>query len=300
MKALLTGATGLIGRELLKHLDAPVVLTRAAPETRGKLGSNASAWSWQPETQLPPLEAFVGVDAVFHLAGEPVAEGRWSAEKKQRIRTSRVLGTRNLVSALSQLPVPPRVFVSASAVGYYGHRGDLELDEDSAPGEGFLAEVCQAWEAEACAAEQHGIRVVRARLGVVLAREGGALARMLPPFRMGVGGKLGDGSQWTPWVHVDDVVGLLLHAASDTSLQGPLNIVSPEPVTNAKLTRQLGRVLNRPALLSVPRLALRLAFGELSTVLLQSQRVLPRVAQASAYRFAYPQLGGALSACING
>jgi uncharacterized protein len=298
MKALLTGATGLIGRELLKRLDAAVVLTRGAAETRSKLSSKVTAWSWQPETQVAPLEAFVGVDTVFHLAGEPVAEGRWTAEKKQRIRMSRVLGTRNLVSALSQLPVPPRVFVSASAVGYYGSRGDLELDEDAAPGQGFLAEVCQAWEAEARAAEQHGIRVVHARLGVVLAPEGGALERMLPPFRLGVGGKLGDGSQWMPWVHVDDVVGLLLHAASETTLQGPLNVVSPEPVTNTEFTRQLGRVLKRPALLAVPRVALRLAFGEFGAVLLQSQRVLPRVARASGYRFAYPELGAALAACI--
>jgi uncharacterized protein (TIGR01777 family) len=299
LKALISGATGLVGRELLKRLQGPVVLTRAPAEAAKKLGSDVTAWAWRPEAEEPPGEAFAGVDTVFHLAGEPVAEGRWNAEKKQRIRASRVLGTRQLVAALARLAAPPRVLVSASAVGYYGDRGDAELDERSAPGQGFLAEVCQEWEHEARVAESHGIRVVCARLGIVLAARGGALARMLPPFRMGVGGQLGDGRQWMPWVHVDDVVGLLLHAAQADALRGALNVVSPTPVSNAEFTRQLGRALQRPTLLSVPRLALRVAFGELSQALLASQRVLPKAAEQSGYRFVYPELSRALESCIH-
>jgi uncharacterized protein len=300
MKALVTGATGLVGRELLRRLEHPVVLTRDVGASERRFGSEVQAWPWLPETELAPAGAFDAVDAVFHLAGEPVAEGRWTPDKKRRIQGSRVLGTRNLVAALTALPAPPRVLVCASAVGFYGDRGDAELREGSAKGQGFLADVCEAWEAEARAAERVGIRVVMARLGIVLAARDGALARMLPPFRLGVGGKLGDGRQWMPWVHLDDVVGLLLHAARDERLRGPMNVVSPEPVTNAEFTRELGRALGRPAVFSVPRLALKLALGELSQALLGSQRVLPAVAVETNYTFAYPRLGPALAACVKG
>jgi uncharacterized protein (TIGR01777 family) len=238
------------------------------------------------------------VDTVFHLAGEPVAEGRWNPEKKRRIRDSRIHGTQQLVQRLAALPALPRVLVSASAVGYYGNRGDDELGEAAGKGEGFLADVCEAWEAEARAAERYGVRVVFARLGLVLAERGGALGRMLPPFKLGLGGKLGDGKQWMPWIHISDVIGLLLHAARDERLRGPMNVVGPEPVTNAELTRELGRVLGRPAVFPVPRLALRVVFGELSEVLLDSQRVIPRVASETHYTFRYPRLGPALEACV--
>lgn len=298
MKALLTGATGLIGYELIKRLEAPVVLSRGAAAAQEKLGTSARVWAWQPEREPAPLDAFDGVDTVFHLAGEPVAEGRWTTEKKRRIKESRVLGTRHLVSAFGALKMPPRVLVSASGVDYYGDRDDEELDEASPAGRGFLTEVCEAWEAEARVAERFGVRVVTARLGLVLAREGGALARMLPPFRLGAGGKLGSGRQWMPWVHVDDVVGLLLHAARTDSLSGPMNVVSPVPVTNAEFTRELGRALARPTLLTVPRVALSLAFGELSTALLSSKRVLPRAARDTGYAFAHPDLRPALEACL--
>lgn len=300
MKALVTGATGLIGAALIQRLQAPVVLSRGVEGAKQRLGGAASVWPWQAELEAPPSAAFDGVDTVFHLAGEPVADGRWTSEKKRRIKASRVLGTRHLVAALAALPRPPRVLVSASGVDYYGDRGDAELDEGSAAGQGFLAEVCQAWEAEAGAAERCGVRVVRVRLGLVLAARGGALARMLPPFRLGLGGKLGSGSQWMPWLHLDDAIGLLLHAAQTPTLSGPLNLVSPEPVTNAEFTAELGRVLGRPAVLGVPRVALRIAFGELSSALLSSKRVLPRAARETGYEFAYAALGPALEAVIHG
>jgi uncharacterized protein (TIGR01777 family) len=302
MKALVTGATGLVGRELLRRLGQAVVLTRRSGEGEKRLGNDVRAWSWQPEGGPAPVAAFEGVDTVFHLAGEPVAEGRWTADKKRRIRDSRVIGTRNLVAGLKALPVLPRVLISASGVNFYGYgeRGDVELGETSGKGEGFLADVCEAWEAEARAAELFGVRVVMARLGIVLARRGGALARMLPPFRLGIGGQLGDGRQWMPWVHIDDVVGLLLHAASDERLRGPMNVVSPEAVTNRDFTRELGQALGRPTVLSVPRLALKVAFGELSQALLGSLRVVPGVALETSYAFEYPRLGPALASCVAG
>jgi uncharacterized protein len=298
VKALVTGATGLVGRELCAQLEQPVVLSRDAAQAEQRLGRGARAFAWQPESGAPPAAAFEGVDTVFHLAGEPVAEGRWTPEKKRRIQDSRVLGTRKLVAGLSGLPALPRVLVCASAVGYYGDRGAEELAESASKGSGFLADVTDAWEAEARSAERYGVRVVVARLGIVLAARGGALARMLTPFKLGLGGKLGDGRQWMPWVHLSDVVGLLLHAARDERLRGPMNIVGPEPVTNAEFTRELGRALGRPAVFPVPRLALRAAFGELSQVMLASQRVLAGVASETHYTFRYPRLGPALAACV--
>jgi uncharacterized protein (TIGR01777 family) len=254
-------------------------------------------WGWQPEQEHIPAAAFDDVEAVFHLAGEPVAEGRWTAAKKQRIRESRVLGTRQLVASIGGILPRPRVLICASAIGYYGDRGDDVLDETSPGGSGFLAEVCRDWETEALEAEKFGVRVVLARIGLVLAPRGGALERMRTPFRLGLGGKLGSGLQWMSWIQLEDVVGLLLHAAARKQLRGPLNVVSPNPVTNQEFTRQLARALSRPAVLPVPRLALSLALGEISDVLLESQRVLPRVAQQSGYAFAYPELAPALLAC---
>ncbi|HEY5283931.1 MAG TPA: TIGR01777 family oxidoreductase, partial [Polyangia bacterium] len=199
MRTLVTGATGLIGRALIGRLDSAVVLTR--DPARARVASpSVTVHAWSPEVGPPPAETFDGADVVFHLAGEPVAEGRWTTDKKRRIRDSRVLGTRNLVAGIAALEKRPRVLVSASAVGYYGDRGDEELVESSAAGRGFLAEVCAAWEHEAQAAEALGLRVVCARLGLVLAHGGGALARMLPAFRLGAGGKLGNGRQWMPWI----------------------------------------------------------------------------------------------------
>ena len=297
MKALVTGATGLVGRRLVRELEGATVLGRDPARTRAKLGG-VTAFAWQPQEGPPPAEAFAGIDVVFHLAGEPVAEGRWTKDKKRAIRDSRVEGTKHLVDALGSLEKRPTVLVAASAVGYYGDRGDEELVEGSQPASTFLAEVCTAWEAEASKAAHLGLRVVTARTGIVLAMDGGALASMLPPFRLGLGGRLGDGRQWMPWIHVDDVVGLLLHAAQTEAVHGPMNVVSPNPVTNRDFTRTLGRALRRPALLPVPRLGLRAAFGEMSQILMASQRALPKVAQDTGYRFRYEQLRPALDACL--
>jgi hypothetical protein len=256
------------------------------------------AHPWAPEAGPPSASAFHGVEVVFNLAGEPVAGGRWTAERKRRIRESRVLGTRNLVAGLAGMERRPRVLVSASAVGYYGDRGDEALDETSSPGHDFLADVCVEWEREALAAERLGIRVVCVRTGIVLARGGGALARMLTLFRMGAGGKLGSGRQWMPWIHLDDEVGILLHAMKDARIHGAINAVGPRPVTNAELTRTLGHALHRPTFLPVPETALRMAFGEMSEILTASQRVLPKEAERTGYAFKHADLAGALTAVL--
>ena len=297
MKTLVTGGTGLLGSDLLANLSDTVVLSRDPAKTTHKLGG-ARAARWDPSTEAAPLEALQGVEAIFNLAGEPVAEGRWTEDKKRRIRDSRVVGTRNLVAGLRALDRKPEVLVSASAVGYYGDRGDEELDESSPAGRGFLAEVCTEWEREALAAESLGVRVVCVRIGIVLARGGGALARMLPPFKMGAGGRLGNGKQWMPWIHIDDVVGVILHASRTSALRGAINAVSPHPVTNAAFTKALGHAVHRPAFLPVPSTALRIAFGEMSEVLMASERVLPRVAERTGYAFKHPELAGALAAVM--
>jgi uncharacterized protein (TIGR01777 family) len=293
MKTLVTGATGLIGRHLLGSLENSVVLSRRPNEARRLFGA-IETHVWEPEAGPPQSEVLRGSGVVFNLAGEPVAEGRWSDEKKGRIRNSRVAGTRNLVRGFAELKSQPSVFVSASAVGYYGDRGDEELDEHSTCGQGFLAEVCADWEREAMAAEQFGIRVVCVRIGVVLAPGGGALTRMLAPFRMGLGGRLGSGRQWMPWIHIKDVAGIMLHASRDERIRGPINAVAPQSVTNASFTRTLAHAVHRPALIPLPRAALRIAFGELSDVLIASQRVIPSVAEHTGYAFEHSDLAGAL------
>ena len=297
MRALVTGATGLIGRALIDRLGHAVVLTRDAERAKRKLPT-VESHAWSPEAGPPRAGALDGVDVVFNLAGEPVAEGRWTADKKRRIRDSRVLGTRNLVAGLAALEKRPQVLVSASAVGYYGDRGDEEISETSPAGRGFLAEVCAEWEHEALAAADLGLRVVCVRIGIVLAQGGGALAKMLTAFRLGAGGKLGDGRQWMPWVHLDDVVGILLHASQDARIRGAMNAVGPRPVTNADFTRALAQALHRPAFLTVPKTALRLAFGEMGEILTDSQRVFPKVAEQTGYAFKHADLGLALRAAL--
>ena len=297
MRTLVTGATGFLGRAICSRLESPVILSRDAVAAKTRLpGATAHAWDW--EQGAPNPEVFHGVESVIHLAGEPVAEGRWTDEKKRRIRASRREGTRRLVEGLAQLPSPPKVLVCASAVGYFGEGGDAELDESSPPGTDFLAGVCVEWEQAALTAKSLGMRVVCVRIGVVLGGGGGALARMLTPFRMGLGGRLGSGKQWMPWVAMDDVVGLFLHALSSPDVEGPMNAVAPTPVTNADFTQALGRAVHRPAILPVPALALRLALGEMSGVLLGSQKVIPRRALASGYVFRQVDLDACLQAAV--
>lgn len=298
MKAMVTGATGLVGRRLVRELNGAAVLGRDTTRVRAQLG-DVTAFAWLPQAEPPPLEAFSGIDTIFHLAGEPVAEGRWAAAKKRAIRQSRVEGTTNLCEALKRLEKRPKVLVAASAVGIYGDRGDEELFEGSAAASTFLAEVCTAWEAEAMRATELGLRVVTTRIGIVLAPDGGALPRMLPAFRLGLGGRLGSGGQWMPWIHVDDVVGLLLHAAQTEATGGPMNVVAPSPVTNRVFTKTLGQALGRPAVLPLPRFGLRAAFGEMSQILMASQRAIPKVAQDTGYRFRYQELRPALEACLD-
>ena len=238
MRALISGATGFVGKRLLHPLDDPAgTRSRNAAKAGKSLAAfNVKAFHWDAEQQAAPAEAFDGVDVVFHLAGEPVAEGRWTKEKKRRLRESRVEGTRNLVQTLVQLQKKPRVLISASAVGYYGNRGDEVLTEDASPREDFLGEICMAWERESHAARQAGIRVVNPRIGIVLGEKGGALGKMLLPFKMGVGSPLGSGKQYMPWIHIDDLVSLMLFAAERESISGPLNATAPHPVTNSEFT----------------------------------------------------------------
>jgi uncharacterized protein len=292
MKIAITGASGLVGRRLLDefHSHSLTVLGRGARD----LPVGTKFAHWDALTGPPPAEGLTGADVVVHLAGEPVAQ-RWTDSAKARIRDSRVIGTRNLVEGLGRLLRPPRVLVCASAVGIYGSRGDEVLSEASAPGTGFLAEVCQAWEKEAEAAAGLGARVVRVRIGIVLAQDGGALAKMLPPFRAGLGGPLGSGRQWMSWIHLDDLAGIVFHAVGHDTVRGAINAVAPAPATNRQFTRALAGALHRPAFLPVPEIALRLLFGEMAEVLLGSQRALPFAAQASGYKFQHPDLNAALA-----
>jgi uncharacterized protein (TIGR01777 family) len=302
MRALVTGATGFIGPRLLALLDQPVVLTRSAATARERLTSTEVEFvEYDLSSGTPPLSALDGVDVVFHLAGENVAAGRWTKRRKRRIRESRVQGTRNLVDAIGRISGAdrPKALISASAVGYYGSRGEEGLTEDSPPGDDFLSEVCVAWEREAQRAAGHGVRVCMLRIGVVLGPRGGALAKMLTPFKLGVGGRLGSGRQWMPWIQVDDLAALFLHAATHDSIEGAINGVAPGVVRNRDFTKALARELHRPAFIPAPYFGLRLVFGEIAQVLFASQKVEPRVAVQSGFVFRYPALPEALHAAVS-
>jgi uncharacterized protein len=290
MKVLISGATGLIGSSLAQELKSGG--HHVTSLTRSPTGENNISWDPDAGTVDGSLE---GTDAVVHLAGESIAEGRWTVSKKRRIMDSRKKGTRLLAETIAGLTTPPRVMVSASAVGYYGDRADEVLREDSRPGSDFLAEVCKAWEAAADPAREAGIRVVHTRFGIVLSLEGGALGTMLPIFKLGGGGRIGRGRQWWSWVAIDDVVGTIHHALENDSVEGPVNVGSPNPMTNAEYTRVLGKVLNRPTVLPVPAPAIRLALGGIAdALLLASQRMEPAKLKETGYRFRHPELEGAL------
>ena len=297
MRVTVTGASGLIGRALIKSLlsggHSVVALVRD-PERVGKGLGSAEIAQWNPMIGAPPLSALNGVDAVVHLAGEPVAENRWTASRKALIRDSRVIGTHNLVNGMRSASKPPGVLLSGSAIGYYGSRGDELLDEQSSNGSDFLANVCAEWEMEAAASRQLGTRVVTLRTGIVLANDGGALPMIVKPFHYFAGGPLGDGRQWMSWIHIADQVGLMRHALENAEITGPLNLTAPEPVRNAVFASTLGSVLGRPSLLPAPRFALGIFLGERVDVLVGSQKVLPQVAQRSGYVFRYPELRLAL------
>jgi hypothetical protein len=293
MNVLVTGSTGLVGSALVPALTMEghqvTRLVRSTPRP------GQAEVQWNPETGSVATPGIEDLDAVVHLAGESIATGRWTAEKKARIRDSRVQGTRVLCEALAQLAYPPQVLVSASAVGYYGDRGVEILHEQSRPGGDFLAHVCRDWEAATAPAVQRSMRVVNLRLGMVLSPAGGALARMLLPFKMWVGGVIGSGQQYMSWIAMDDVLGAIQHALITESLHGPVNAVAPHPVTNREFTKTLGRVLRRPTLLPFPAFAARLAFGEMAdALLLASARVAPTRLQDTGYVFRYPDLEGAL------
>jgi uncharacterized protein (TIGR01777 family) len=301
MRVTLTGATGLIGRRLVEALrdrgDEVTVLSRDPDGAREVLGGvDAVRWA-DPAAAPAPAAALSGRDAVVHLAGEPVGQ-RWSKGVKERILASREAGTRNLVAGLAAAEPRPGTLVSASAVGYYGPRGDEPLDEASAPGADFMAAVCVAWEREALAAAEHGMRVVTVRTGVVLEEQGGALAKMLPPFKAGVGGPVAGGKQYMSWIHVDDMVGIYLAALDDPQWSGPVNATAPDPVTNAEFSKTLGRVLRRPAFAPVPAVALKALYGEMAQIVTTGQRVLPRRARELGYEFRQPALEPALRSAL--
>lgn len=294
MRTLVTGSHGLVGTALLPVLEAaghPVTrLVRGRPQS-GEI-------AWNPPDALDPA-ALEGFDAVIHLAGENIA-GRWTPAKKARIRDSRLQGTRVLATALARMQRKPRVLIQAAAIGIYGNRGDEWITEDMPPGTDFLSHVGQDWESAARSASQAGIRVVALRTGIVLSAQGGALAKMLPPFRIGLGGRIGSGQQYMSWIVIDDLVGVFLHALTSESLRGSINAVAPNPVTNSEFTRTLGQVLGRPTLLPVPEFVVKAIFGEMGeALLLGSQRVSSAALQASGYCYLYRELKPALQALLS-
>lgn len=293
---VVSGASGLIGRALVAELHRR---GRSVRQLVRRPVRSEEERRWDPSTGTIDADALRGAGAVVHLAGAGIGDQRWTPARRVEIRDSRVQGTSTLARAMAAMRDPP-VWVSGSAIGIYGDRGNEELDETSAAGTGFLAEVCQAWEAATAPVAASGGRVVLLRTGVVLARQGGALARQLPLFRLGMGGKLGDGHQWTSWIALADEVGAILHAIDHDDLSGPVNATAPNPVTNAELTRALGSALHRPTRIAAPKRLLQVALGSQLTeeALLASQRVLPRRLETSGYRFAYPEITGAIAAAL--
>ncbi|HTB70433.1 MAG TPA: TIGR01777 family oxidoreductase [Solirubrobacteraceae bacterium] len=304
-RVTVTGATGLIGVALIEALQRRgaevTVLSRDAERARKRLREaglqQVEAFDWKLMAEPAPAEALEGRDAIAHLAGENVAQ-RWSADAKRSIRESRVTGTRNLLAGLARTQRRPRTLVSSSAIGYYGAHGEEPLDEDAPPGADFLAQVCVQWEVEAAKATELGARVVLVRTGVVLHKDGGALAKMLPPFRLGVGGPVAGGRQFVSWIHRADVIGMYVAALEDERWSGPVNATAPDPISNGDFSRTLGRALHRPALLPVPGAALRLLYGEMAEIVTGGARVMPAKPLVLGYEFEHPQLEQALSSAL--
>ena len=295
MKILVTGASGFIGTALVRHLAA----NGHEPLPLGRSRSTANAVVWNPETGEIEVEKLAGIDAVIHLAGENIASGRWTAAKKQRLINSRLKGTHLIAETISKMVRPPSVLVSASAVGYYGDRGNEILREESAPGRGFLADLCVQWEAATEPATRRGIRVVHPRLGIVLARHGGVLGKMLLPFKLGVGGKVGSGNQYMSWITLEDLCSILLYCAQTSNLHGPVNAVTPNPVTNLEFTKALGNALSRPTIFPLPAFVARTALGEMADeLLLYSARVEPRKLNNLRFGFRHSELGAALKGIV--
>jgi uncharacterized protein len=306
-RVTVTGASGLVGRSLLTSLHERgaevTVLSRDPEGARARLSSGGSAPAeivrWEPAAEPAPAAALSGREAVVHLLGEPIAQ-RWSQRARHAIRESRVAGTRQLLAGLARAEPRPYTLLSASAIGYYGPRGEEPLDEGAPPGTDFLADVCAEWEAEAEHAGELGMRVAQVRTGVVLDRRGGALAKMLPPFRLGLGGPVAGGRQYVSWIHVEDLVGMMLAALADERWSGPVNATAPEPVSNRDFSRSLGRALGRPALLPVPGLALQLLYGEMAEIVTTGARVMPAKALVLGYDFTHPGVDGALRSALAG
>jgi uncharacterized protein (TIGR01777 family) len=290
---VVTGASGLVGRRLVAELErAGATVIRAV---RRPVQDPAREMAWNPDSGQIDARRLEGVDAVVHLAGENIAGGRWTEPFKRKIRDSRVQGTRLIAEAVARCSAKPRTFIAASAIGYYGDRGDESLSESSAPGNDYLARVCQEWEAACQPARDAGVDVANLRIGVVLSPEGGALKKMLLPFKLGVGGKIGNGRQYMSWVAIDDVAGAVVFVLAKPQAAGAVNVVAPRPVTNAEFTKTLGRVLSRPTIAPMPAFAARLAFGEMAdALLLSSTRVTPQVLIAAGYQFQQPELESAL------
>lgn len=292
MKVLVTGASGFVGKRVVEQLlnkgDQVVVLTRNTVKAAIHLGKDCQYYLWSDTTELPPEEAFEGVDAVINLMGEGIADKRWDEQQKKKIYDSRIIGTAKLVERIKGMAKKPSAFVSASGTGVYGNRGDEVLTEESSTASDFLAHVCKDWEGEANKAKDLGLRVAILRTGVVLGKNGGALAKMLLPFKMGVGGPVGSGKQYMSWIHVDDLAAMYVHAVRDPSYSGVFNATAPNPVTSKEFARELGKAVHRPAVFPVPAFVLKTIFGEMSQVLLDGQKVLPKRAQANKFKFRYP------------
>ncbi len=302
MRVFITGGTGLVGSKLVERLltrgDQPVVLTRRPDAARQKWGERCTIVAGDPTERGAWTAAVHDCDAVVNLAGEGIFNRRWNAAFKEAVRASRVRSTENVAAVLSEQPRTtagqPKVLVNASAIGYYGPHGDEELTEESAPGSDFLAQVCVEWEKAAQAAAAHGVRVVLLRIGVVLDPAGGALKKMAPPFKMFVGGPIASGRQQVSWIHIDDLVGLILFALDNPQVEGAVNATAPEPVSNREFSRAPGQALHRPSLLPAPAFGLRLMLGEAASFIIEGQRVVPRKAQALGYRFQFPEAAGAM------